>query len=99
VPIARFPDLQEKLPVLEVTLKKAGETVDRGVGANVLDSPLLALAYFVDVLSKQADAPPLAAGELISTGTITDAHPVARGETWSTELRGIGLEGLEVTFA
>jgi 2-oxo-3-hexenedioate decarboxylase len=99
MPIARFPDLQQKLPALEVTLKKGGKTIDRGIGANVLDSPLLALAYFVDVLGKQVDAPPLAAGELITTGTITDAHPVAPGETWSTELRGIGLEGLEVTFA
>jgi len=49
--------------------------------------------------AKQSDAAPLAAGELISTGTLTDAHPVAPGETWSTEIRGIGLEGLEVTFA
>jgi len=99
VPIERFPDLQDALPRIEVVLKKAGSAVDRGVGANVLDSPLLALAYFVEVLRKRPGAPALMPGELVTTGTITDAHPVAPGETWSTEIKGIGLEGLEVRFA
>ena len=97
-PIARFPGLREALPRVEVVLNKAGRTVDRGVGANVLDSPLLALAYFVEVLRKQGGGA-LQPGELITTGTITDAHPVAPGETWSTELRGLDLPGLSVTFA
>ena len=99
VPIERFPDLQDALPRIEVTLKKADTVVDRGVGANVLDSPLLALAYFVEVLRKQPGATALMPGELVTTGTITDAHPVAPGETWSTELKRIGLEGLGLTFA
>ena len=98
IPVERFPGLREALPRLEVVLKKEGKTVDQGVGANVLDSPLLALSYFVEVLRKQGLQGP-AAGELVTTGTITDAHPVASGETWSTELRGIGLPGLEVRFA
>lgn len=98
VPIERFPGLQASLPRLEVELKKEGRTVDRGIGANVLDSPLLALGYFVGVLRKQGGAP-LEAGELVTTGTVTDAHPVVPGETWSTELRGIDLPGLEVRFA
>jgi 2-oxo-3-hexenedioate decarboxylase len=87
------------LPRIQVVLKKAGSAVDRGVGANVLDSPLLALAYFVEVLRKQPGATALMPGELVTTGTITDAHPVVPGETWSTELKQIGLKGLEVTFA
>ncbi|HXJ08249.1 MAG TPA: hypothetical protein VNH12_01990 [Burkholderiales bacterium] len=99
VPIERFPDLQNALPRIEVALKKAGTVVDRGIGANVLDSPLLALAYLVEVLRKQPGATGLMPGELVTTGTITDAHPVAPGETWSTELKQVGLKGLEVTFA
>ena len=64
----------------------------------MLDSPLLALAHLVQVLAKQPEAPPLAAGDLISTGTLTDAHPVAPGETWSTEISGLEVRGLEIAF-
>jgi 2-oxo-3-hexenedioate decarboxylase len=52
----------------------------------------------VGVLARQADAPPLAAGEIVSTGTLTDAHPVTPGETWSTSFVGLPLAGLEVRF-
>jgi 2-keto-4-pentenoate hydratase len=42
--------------------------------------------------------PQLAAGEIISTGTMTDAAPVAPGQTWSTEFEGGELSGLTVRF-
>ena len=98
VPLRELPGLAKALPSLEVELMKEGATVDRGVGANVLDSPLLALGHLVGVLAAQPAAAPLAAGELITTGTITDAHPVRPGETWSTHLRGLPLPGLTVRF-
>ena len=40
----------------------------------------------------------LGAGEVVSTGTLTDAYPVAPGEAWSTEFEGIDLSGLRVSF-
>jgi 2-oxo-3-hexenedioate decarboxylase len=98
VPAARLGDLAVRLPALEVTLAREGVAVDHGVGANVLDSPLNALAFLVDVLAKQPEAPPLAAGEIITTGTLTDAHPVAPGETWTTSLSGLPLAGLTIRF-
>ena len=98
VPIGRLPDLAHRLPALEVTLRCGERVVDHGVGANVLDSPLNALAFLIEVLAKQPEAPPLAAGEIITTGVLTDAHPVAAGETWSTTFEGLPLAGLEVTF-
>jgi 2-oxo-3-hexenedioate decarboxylase len=98
VPAASIPDLAARLPAAEVTLYNAQRKVDRGVGANVLDSPLNALAFLVEVLAKDRGAPPLAPGEIVSTGVLTDAHPVAPGETWRTEFSGIPLEGLEVRF-
>jgi 2-oxo-3-hexenedioate decarboxylase len=79
------------LAAVEIVLRKEGVEVDRGVGANVLDSPLLALAHLVKMQK-------LEAGELISTGTLTDAHPVAPGETWSTEIHGLDVQGLKVVF-
>jgi 2-keto-4-pentenoate hydratase len=82
-----------KLPRAEARLFRGDELVDRGVGANVLGSPLLALGYLVDLLEQ-----PLAAGEIITTGVLTDAHPVAAGEAWRTEIGGLPLRGLHIEF-
>jgi len=96
--VSKIERLADLLPRAEIILRKNQAEIDRGLGANVLDSPLLALAHLVELLAKQPDAPPLAAGEIISTGTLTDAHPVAPGETWITELSGLPLQGLEIRF-
>jgi 2-keto-4-pentenoate hydratase len=98
LPVSGFKDLAALLPGLKVTLKKGDQVIDRGTGANVLDSPLLALAHVVEVLSAQTEFAQLTGGEVISTGTMTDAAPVAPGETWSTEFEGGELPGLAVRF-
>jgi 2-oxo-3-hexenedioate decarboxylase len=90
-------DLAEILPRVEVDLLHAGKRIDHGLGSNVLDSPLLALAHLAEVL-EQSGARALAAGEIVTTGTLTDAHPVAPGDTWSTRFTGIELPGLTVEF-
>jgi len=99
LPVGKFPDLAKKLPDLKVELRKGTTLVDEGIGSNVLDSPLLALAFLVQVLSVQKDSPSLEPGEIITTGTLTDAHPVKAGETWRTAFSGIELPGLEILFA
>jgi 2-keto-4-pentenoate hydratase len=98
VPVEKISGLAAALPFLKIDLYREGEKKDQGVGSNVLGSPLLALGYLTDLLAKQADAPPLQAGEIISTGTITDAHPVAAGETWRTDLHGFATRNLEIRF-
>jgi 2-keto-4-pentenoate hydratase len=92
-------DLESRLPAIEMVLRKGEDIVDRGTGDIVLGSPLAALAHLVDLLARQSWAAPLAAGEIISTGTLTDAHPVAPGEDWRTELIGLPLAGLRLRFA
>jgi 2-oxo-3-hexenedioate decarboxylase len=64
----------------------------------VLDSPLLSLAFLVEILAQQPESPPLAAGEIVSTGTLTDAHPVAPGERWRTDFHGFAVRGMEIAF-
>jgi 2-oxo-3-hexenedioate decarboxylase len=91
-------DAERLLPLAEVELFHGDERVDRGIGANVLGSPLTALAHLVALLTKQ-NARALAAGEIITTGVITDAHPVAPGELWSTRITGLPLAGLTIEFA
>ena len=91
-------DAERTLAATEVGLFCGEERIDRGVGANVLGSPLAALAHLVGVLARQPDAPPLAAGEIVTTGVITDAHPVAPGQVWSTRIAGVPLAGLTIEF-
>ena len=69
-----------------------------GGGAFVLDSPLLALRHLVDLLAGDPYNPPLQAGEIISTGTLTLAMPVAAGETWTATANGIPLEEISLRF-
>jgi 2-oxo-3-hexenedioate decarboxylase len=90
--------LATTLASFEATLRRGDDVIDRGVGANVLDSPALALGHLARVLSSQTLHPQLVAGEVITTGTITDAHPVAPGETWRSDYGTLGIDGLTVTF-
>ncbi len=98
VEVGRIRGLAAALPLLKVTLSREGVAVDRGTGANVLDSPLMALAHLVALLAAQPESSPLAAGEIVTTGTMTDAHPVRAGERWSTDLHGFAVRGLEIRF-
>ena len=91
-------DLNDVLSRLEIALLRGRSVIDRGCGANVLDSPLSALRHVVDMLARDRFNPPLRAGELVTTGTLTAAFPVAAGETWATRLAGISLADLSVTF-
>jgi len=91
-------EIARRLPVFELELRRGDALVDRGVGANVLDSPALALVHLVRVLALQPQFPALAAGEIVTTGTVTDAWPVAPGETWRSDYGALGLSGLTLSF-
>jgi 2-oxo-3-hexenedioate decarboxylase len=80
-----------------VTLR-CGDVVEHGHARDVLDGPLSALKHLVDLLAGDAHNPPLAAGEIVTTGTLTLAMPVKAGERWSTELAGIPLDGISIAF-
>lgn len=68
-----------------------------GHGKNVLGDPLSALLYFVHEIQAFPEAPALQAGDVITTGTWTDAFPVAPGQTWHAEF-GAPLSPLSLTF-
>src|SRR5499427_1152601 len=83
----------------EIDLFRDGLTVDRGHAANVLDGPLSALRYLVNLLAQDPFNRPLDAGEIVTTGTLTRAFPIKPGETWSTMPHGIALDALRVRFS
>ena len=92
-------DWSRTLSTFEIDMKRDGAVVDHGRATNVLDGPVSALRHLVDILVRDPVNPPLAAGEIVTTGTLTRALPVSAGETWTTELTGIGLDGICVRFA
>lgn len=99
-PVERLgPDLIAALESFSVSLSCDGAVREDGTGSNVLGSPLAAIAHLMAVLAKQPQYPPLQAGEIVTTGTITTAQSVHAGESWQSELRGIALPGLSVAFA
>ena len=99
VPITDHVRITDLLAKATVTLKRGETIVDRGIGANVLGSPALALGHLARGLADQPQFPPLASGEIVTTGTITDAWPVKNGETWSSDYGELGLAGLTLDFA
>ena len=90
--------LVDQLRDCEVTLRKNGAVADRGVGANALGHPASALAHLAAVLAGQPQFEPLAAGEIITTGTLTAAMPIRPGETWTSEYTGLPVTGLNLVF-
>lgn len=86
------------LASLQIELFCDDTFVAAGEGRMVLDSPLSALSHLARELERRGEH--LAAGAIVTTGTLTDAQPLVPGQRWHTRLRGIGLPGLElVTIA
>ncbi len=81
-----------------VTLTKGEKVMDHGVGSNALDHPALALAFLADIVARQPRFDPLARGEVVTTGTLTAALPVAAGETWRSAYAGLDTSGLTLRF-
>jgi len=92
-------DWTRMLESFEVELSRNGEQMDRGHAANVIDGPLHALLHLIELLEHDPHNPPLAAGEIITTGTLTRAFPALSDQRWNTVLVGIPLDGISVAFA
>jgi 2-oxo-3-hexenedioate decarboxylase len=92
-----IPTLIEQLPKFKVRMLKNGEFVEEGSGKNSLRNPALCLAELGKAILKRGQ-PPLAAGEIISSGTLTAGHLTGPGDTWTAELEGLPFSNLELRF-
>jgi 2-keto-4-pentenoate hydratase len=86
--------LAGQLAAFKLTLSKDGQPVAEGSGKNALRSPALCLGELASALARQPGADPLAAGELVSSGTLTESQPIAPGETWTAVVDGLALPRL-----
>jgi 2-oxo-3-hexenedioate decarboxylase len=90
--------LGEALSNFRIELLRDGEVMTHGHGYDVLGGPIQALRFLVQELARRPASESLRPGEIVTTGTLTQAMPAAPGETWATELTGIDVAGLQVRF-
>jgi len=76
-------ELHELFAKATAVLFRDGDQVEVGVGANVLDSPLRALEHFLKELRSCPGSTDVQPGDVVTTGTWTDAYPVQPRESWS----------------
>jgi 2-keto-4-pentenoate hydratase len=81
-----------------VSLYRDGKLEEAGTGANVLDGPVSAIQYLNRSLSKIKNQDPLSAGNIITTGTMTDAKPIFSKEEWSAKFDGVVDSELNLEF-
>ncbi len=102
-----IPELVEQLPKFKARLSRHGmsegeradgQLVEEGSGRNSLRSPALCLAELASAMAKQDGAEPLAAGDLVSSGTLTESTPIQPGATWTASVEGIELPTLTLTL-
>jgi 2-oxo-3-hexenedioate decarboxylase len=86
-----------QLAAATISLSKNGQRMDQGAGANVLDGPLHALAHFLAALRDCPGATDLQPGDVVTTGTWTDAWPVQPGQQWTADFEA-PLSPLRITF-
>jgi 2-oxo-3-hexenedioate decarboxylase len=84
------------LSILKVDLLRNGEVMTSGHGHDVLGGPIQALRFLVQELARHPTGEFLRSGEIVTTGTLTQAMPAAPGETWTTKLSDSELENLQV---
>jgi 2-oxo-3-hexenedioate decarboxylase len=97
LPVDKSRDWVKALAEVEVGLLRNGAEVDHGRGANALDGPIQALSHFVRTMD-QITGERVAPGEIVTTGTLTGAYRVSPGETWTTKISGLAIDGMALRF-
>jgi 2-oxo-3-hexenedioate decarboxylase len=93
VPLAALgADPAGALAALRIELWRDDARIAEGAGTNVLDGPVRALGHLVAGLAARGER--IAAGAVVTTGTLTDAQPLAAGQRWRTAIAGAPLPGL-----
>lgn len=94
VTVDAIPGLVEALAGFKVALARGDAVVATGSGRNSLRSPALCLGELASALAARGHAGELAAGTVISSGTLTDSQPIAAGESWSATVDGLDVAAL-----
>ena len=74
-------------------LKSRLETTKSGVKEGLTDDPMGALAWVANLAVERGR--PLAAGQVVITGSVVPTLPIAAGERFKFEIEGLGIAELE----
>jgi 2-oxo-3-hexenedioate decarboxylase len=96
VTASNIETLTSQLGDFKLLLLRNNVLVEEGSGKNSLRSPALCLTELAHASAHRND--PLRPGEIISTGTLTDAQTILPGEEWRAEPNGLPLESLSLQF-
>jgi 2-oxo-3-hexenedioate decarboxylase len=91
--------LADALATFKLQLLRNGEPAEQGSGRNSLRNPALCIAELARAIPRRAGAEPLAAGELISTGSLTESRLIAPGEVWTATVDGLALPTLTLSVS
>lgn len=83
----------------EIALASNAGVERKGHARNVLGGPLSAIRHCLQVIEHYPGSEPIAAGDIVTTGTLTEAMPVHPGETWTTKITGAAFEGITLAIA
>jgi 2-keto-4-pentenoate hydratase len=92
--LGQFKDAWPDLASVRGVVERNGEVIDEGHGREVLGHPFEPLRWLANHLSAQGMA--LAAGELVSTGSMVTTRFPAAGEAYRFTVEGVGA--VEVAF-
>ena len=84
--------LARALGTFTITLGREGGPSWTGGGSVVMGNPLASLGRLVRELGERGLR--LGIGDVITTGTLTDAQPLGEPGLWTTEIDGLALPGL-----
>ena len=80
----------------KVTLSCDDKVVEEGHGSNILDGPISALKHLLDGIFDEPSEVPIKAGDIVTTGTLTDAKPLHVGEIWRGHYSGVINSSLSI---
>ena len=96
LPLSNFKDPAGELAALELQLWCDGRCMDRGRGSHVLDGPMNAVRVWFEAMATQPCGWDVRPGDVVTTGTLTDAWPIRVGDRWHTSLSDRRLHGLHL---
>jgi 2-oxo-3-hexenedioate decarboxylase len=88
----QIPALVDQLAAFTIALQKNAIVAAQGAGKNSLKSPALCLAELSSATAKAGAH--LGVGDLVSSGTLTEAQLIAAGETYTAVVDGLNVAPL-----
>lgn len=83
------------LRLVGLVMRRSGEVIATGAGAQVLGDPARSVAWLANALAERGQG--LEAGEVVISGAVAGAHAVARGDTFTAEFDRLGAVEVHCT--